>query len=104
VWKHKKLAIFEDHPINRVNVCNMILHDLGEVTVTKYSKVGRIEWLHLLDGDLVVVFFDGDSQERGTKCGAGAVKKFPFLGTFRIKMNYGSGTNTRGKLLVGCGS
>jgi hypothetical protein len=49
VWKHKKLVIFEYHPINRVNVCNKILQDLGEVTVTKYSKVSRIERPPLLD-------------------------------------------------------
>jgi ribonuclease HI len=99
VWKHINLAIFEDHPINRVNVCNNILQDLGEVKVTKYSKVSRIERPPLLDWDLAVGFFDGASQERGTKCGAGAVIKCPVLGTFRIKMNCGSGTNTRGELL-----
>jgi ribonuclease HI len=100
VWKHKNLAIFEDHPINRVTVCNRILQDLGEVTGSKCTKVSRIERSPFLVGDWPVGFFDGASQERGTKCGAGAVIKCPVLGTFRIKMNCGSGTNTRGELLA----
>ena len=58
VWKHINLAIFEDHPINRVIVCNTILHDLGEITITKYTKDSRIERSPLLDGDLLVGFFD----------------------------------------------
>jgi hypothetical protein len=34
----------------------------------------------------------------GKKCGAGAVLKCPTLGTYRIKMRCGSGTNTKGEL------
>jgi ribonuclease HI len=47
-----------------------------------------------------VGFFDGASQDRGDKCGAGAVLKCPVLGTYIIKMNCGSGTNTRAELLA----
>jgi ribonuclease HI len=49
---------------------------------------------------LTVGFFDGASQERGAKCGVGAVIKCPFLGTFRLKMFCGNGTNTKGELLA----
>jgi ribonuclease HI len=54
----------------------------------------------LLFWDLAVGFFDGASQERGEICGAGAVLKCPVLGTFRIKMNCGSGSNTKAELLA----
>jgi ribonuclease HI len=47
-----------------------------------------------------VGFFDGASQEMGKKCGAGAVLKYPVLGTYRIKMNCRSRTNTKGELLA----
>jgi hypothetical protein len=47
-----------------------------------------------------VGFFDGVSQDKGAKCGAGALLKCPVLGTFRFKMNCGRGTNTRGELLA----
>jgi ribonuclease HI len=47
-----------------------------------------------------VGFFDGASQEKGSKCGAGALLKCPVLGTYRLKMNCGRGTNTRGELLA----
>jgi ribonuclease HI len=47
-----------------------------------------------------VGFFDGASQDRGDKCGAGDVLKCPKLGTFIIKMNCDSGTNTRVELLA----
>ena len=36
----------------------------------------------------------------GAKCGAGVVLKCLELGTFRLKLNCGSGTNTRGELLA----
>jgi ribonuclease HI len=100
VWKHRNLAIFEDRPLNRVKVCNSILQDLGETKVSNSTKVSRIDRPPLLDWDLAVGFFDGASQDRGEKCGAGAVLKCPELGTFRLKMNCGSGTNTRGELLA----
>jgi ribonuclease HI len=45
-------------------------------------------------------YFDGASHSRGEKCGVGAVIKFPVLGIFKIKMNCGSGTNTRSELLA----
>jgi hypothetical protein len=44
-------------------------------------------------------FFYGASQDMGTKCGAGVVLKCLVLGTFRLKMNCGCGTNTKGELL-----
>jgi len=47
-----------------------------------------------------VGFFDGTSQDLGKKCGVGVVLKFPVLGTYRINMNYGSETNTKGELLA----
>jgi ribonuclease HI len=60
---------------------------------------GLIDHLYFF-GILAVGFFDGASQERGETCGAGAVLKCPVLGTFRIKMNCGSGTNTKAELLA----
>jgi len=54
----------------------------------------------ILDWDLAVGFFDGASQCKGNKCGAGAILKFLDLGTFSLKMNCGSGNNTRGELLA----
>jgi ribonuclease HI len=53
-----------------------------------------------LDWDLAVGFFDGASRYMGKKCGAGAVLKCPTLGTYRIKMRCGSGTNTKGEILA----
>jgi ribonuclease HI len=47
-----------------------------------------------------VGFFDGASQDRGEKCGARAVLKCRVLGTYIIKMNCRSGTNTRVELLA----
>jgi hypothetical protein len=38
-----------------------------------------------------VGFFDGASQDRGGKCGAGVVLKCPVKGTFKIMMNCGRG-------------
>jgi hypothetical protein len=38
---------------------------------------------------LAVGFFDGESQEKGSKCGARALLKCPVLGTYTLKMNYG---------------
>jgi len=60
----------------------------------------RLDKPFLLDLDLAVGFFDGASQEMGKKCGAGAVLKYSVLGTYRIKMNCRSGTNTKGELLA----
>jgi ribonuclease HI len=47
-----------------------------------------------------VGFFDGASQDRGNKCGFGALLKCPVLGTLKFNMNCGRGTNTMGELLA----
>jgi ribonuclease HI len=73
---------------------------MGETKFSFVAKGSRIDRPPLLDWDMTVGFFDGASQERGTKCGVGAVIKCPVLGTFRLKMNCGSGTNTKGELLA----
>jgi hypothetical protein len=100
VWKHRNLVIFEGRPLNRDKVCNSILQDLGETKVSNFTKVDRIDMPPILDWDLAVGFFDGASQERGEKCGAGAVLKCPEKGTYKIMMNCGRETNTRGELLT----
>jgi len=100
VWKHKNLVIFEDFPINQVRVYNSILQDLGEKKITQVSKLRRIYRPPIRGWYLAVGFFDGASQEKGSKFGAGALLKCLVLGTYRLKMNYGRGTNTRGELLA----
>jgi hypothetical protein len=72
VWKHMNLVIFEDHPPNLIRVCNSILQDLGELKSPKSPKLSRVDRPPLLDWDLAVGFFDGASQDKGAKCGAGA--------------------------------
>jgi ribonuclease HI len=106
IWKHRNLVNFEDCFPNRVRVCNNILQYLGDTKNLgdkKFSidaKDRRIDRPPILDWDLTVGFFYGASQERGSKCGVGAMIKCPLIGTFRLKMNYGRGTNTKGELLA----
>jgi ribonuclease HI len=45
-------------------------------------------------------FFYGASQDKGFKCGVGSLLKCQVLCSFRLKMNCGRGTNTRGELLA----
>jgi ribonuclease HI len=45
-------------------------------------------------------FFDGASQDKVLKCGAGYLLKCPLLGSYILKMHFGRGTNTRGELLA----
>jgi hypothetical protein len=73
---------------------------LGELKIPKVTKISRVVRPPLIDCDLAVGFFDGASQDRGDKCGARAVLKCPVKGTYRLKMNYGRGSNTRGELLA----
>jgi hypothetical protein len=47
-----------------------------------------------------MAFFYGASQERGTKCGVSAIIKCTILGTFRLNMSCGYGTNTKRELLT----
>jgi hypothetical protein len=102
VWKHRNLLIFEDKALNLIRVCNYILQDLGEQKLTLDTSHKRIDrppvfyW-----GGNVVGFFDGASQETGgMKCGAGTILKCPLLGTYKLKMNCGKGTNTKGEMLA----
>lgn len=83
-----------------VRVCNKILQGLGELKIAQPNNHDRIDRPPIIDWDLAVGFFDGASQDRGNKCGFGALLKCPFLGTLRFKMNCGRGTNTRGELLA----
>jgi hypothetical protein len=96
IWKQRNLAIFEDRIPNRNRVCNNIYQDLGDIKVSLPVKGSRIDRPPLIDWDMAVGFFDGASQDRGTKCGAGAVIKCPILGTYRLKMNCGNGTEYKG--------
>jgi ribonuclease HI len=73
---------------------------MGDTKFSFVAKDSRIDRPPLLDWDMTVGFFDGASQDRGSKCGVGAVIKCPLIGTFRLKMNYGWGTNTKGELLA----
>jgi hypothetical protein len=73
---------------------------MGETKIYLADKGSRIDRPPLIDWDMTVGFFDGASQDRGSKCGAGAVIKCPVLGTFRLKMYCGNGTNTKGELLA----
>jgi ribonuclease HI len=100
VWKHRNLMIFEDKEKNLFRVCNYILQDLGEQKLTHDTFHIRIDRPPAFDWDGAVGFFDGASQERGTKCGAGAILKCPSLGTYKLKMNCGNGTNTKGEMLA----
>jgi hypothetical protein len=73
---------------------------MGETNNHKVDKGTRIDRPLVLDWELTIGFFDGASQERGAKCGEGTIIKCPFLGKFRLKMNYRNGINTKGELLA----
>ena len=44
-------------------------------------------------------FFDGSSEEDGSKCGVGVVLKCDEIRLYKISIDCGRGTNTRGELL-----
>jgi len=67
---------------------------LGEQNITQDTNHKRIDKPLNVEWERAVGFFDGASHESGTKCGAGAILKCR-LGTYRLKMNCGKGTNTR---------
>jgi hypothetical protein len=96
VWKQRNLVIFEDHPPSLVRVCSRILQALGVLKSPLATKRCRVVRPPLLENNMAVGFFDGASQDRGSTCGAGVVLKCPVLGTYRLKMNCGRGTNTKG--------
>ena len=50
--------------------------------------------------DMAIGFFDGASQEGGTKCGIGAILISPLLGRYNIMWNCGIVTNMRSELLA----
>jgi hypothetical protein len=100
VWKHKNIIIFENDFPSLGRVCSCILQVLGEYKLVQKLKKLRIDRPPCLDLDLVVGFFDGASQDLGKKCGARDVLKCLVLGTYQIKMNCGSGKNTKGELLT----
>ena len=50
--------------------------------------------------DKVIGYFDGASQEGGTRCGVGAILISPILGRYNIMWNCGIVTNMRSELLA----
>jgi hypothetical protein len=100
VWKQRNLLIFEDKALNLIRVCNYILQDMGEQKLTLDTSHKRIDRPLVFYWGGVVGFFDGASQERGMKCGAGTILKCSSLGTYKLKMNCGKGTNTKGEMLA----
>jgi len=93
-------VIFEDHPPNLVRVCSRIFQDLADLKSPTIFKSCGIVRPPLLDNSLAVGFFYGASQDRVSLCGVGVVLKCPSLGIFRLKMNCGKWTNTRGEILA----
>jgi hypothetical protein len=83
------LFLKEGHLIEKKSV--IVLYRIWVKQKFQITKVDRIDRPPILDWDLVVGFFDGASQERGEKCGAGAVLKCPEKGTYKIMMNCGKG-------------
>jgi hypothetical protein len=81
--------IFEDQEKKHIRVCNYILQDLGEHTITKDTLLKRIDRPSTLDWFGAVRFFDGASHERGSKCGARATMKCLIMGTYKLKLNCG---------------
>jgi hypothetical protein len=71
-----------------------------EIERVQSDKKLRIVRPPLLERNMVVGFFDGASQVGGLRCGARAILKSLVLGNYSIKMNCGSGTNTRGELMA----
>jgi len=93
VWKHRNFKIFD-------NVCNRILRTLGEIQKENVEETGRVPRSLRLDSCILVGFFDREFQNEGLKCGAGVVLKLSNLVCFKVKINRGLGTNSRGEILA----
>lgn len=76
------------------------MQNLGEYNKTFAVHTQRVVHPPLLEGNLAIGFFDGASQNEGEKCGAGALLKCPEGGIYSIKMNCGTGRNTKGELMT----
>jgi hypothetical protein len=94
------LIIFENQNLSLLRVCNQVLQDMGEFIKVQSVQSQRLARPPLLEGNLVIGVFDGALQNGGEKCGAGALLKCQVQDVYSIKLNCGTGTNTRGELLA----
>ena len=65
-----------------------------------FVDVGRVPRTPMLNNRIVVRFFDGASKCDGNKCDVRVVLKITNSIIFKVKMNFGSGTNSIAKLLT----
>ena len=94
------MIIFENQNLSLLRVCNQVLQDMGEFIKVQSVQSQRLVHPPLLEGNLVIGVFDGALQNGGEKCGAGALLKCQVQDVYSIKLNCGTGTNTRGELLA----
>jgi ribonuclease HI len=99
IWKQRNLVLFEDRPASVLKVKMKAIVGFKEHH-REGSDFGRkIAPPPVLNDHYPVGFFDGASQDGGQKCGAGVFIKMNSSLSFRLKLNCGQGTNTRGELL-----
>ena len=100
IWLARNSFIFRNAystPLQIVNKVQLIWNEGPKQFKKKSSRIiQQPTFLH----DISVGYFDGASQDGGTKCGVGAILISPLLGRFNIKWNCGFGTNTRSELLA----
>ena len=100
IWLARNSFIFRNvytTPLQIVNKVQIIWNEGPKQFRKKKSRIiQQPAFLH----DMSLGYFDGASQDGGTKCGVGAILISPLLGRFNIKWNCGFGTNTWSELLA----
>ena len=100
IWLARNSYIFRNiytTPLQIVNQAHNFWYEDPKLNGLHRSRIiQQPSFMH----DKVIGYFDGASQEGGTRCGVGAILISPILGRYNIMWNCGNGTNTRFEMLA----
>ena len=100
IWLARNSVIFRNEFSSPLLIVNKVQHIWNEGPIQYKKKSSRIIQQPTFQHDVSIGYFDGASQDGGSRCGVGAILITPLLGRFNIKWNCGVGTNTRSELLA----
>ena len=100
IWLARNSIIFRNirtTPLQIVNKVQILWNERPKnYRIQKTRIIQQPVFIH----DMSIGYFDGASQDGGTRCGVGAILIAPHLGRYNIKWNCGFGTNTWSELLA----
>ena len=99
-WLHKNHVFFGNPNISTFKVILNIWRKIRNGTRKSQKQNSQNIWTPMIDNMILVWYFDGATEDDGSKCGVKAILHIEKDQYFKAMWNCGRGTNNRGELLA----